>query len=188
MWEQIRQWDRDLFVFLNNLSPQWMDAFWVLVTNAKFWIPLFLLIFYLFFRVFDFKTALWAHVFFFTTTGINIALMLLTKHIVARLRPNHIPELADLIRTLQTPESFSFYSGHASNSFVIAVFTILVLRKKLPWTYSFLIFPLLFTLSRLFVGVHYPSDLLVGALVGTAIAIVAYKFFKRKILKETAFT
>lgn len=188
MWESIRQWDRDLFVFLNNLSPEWMDTFWVLVTDTKFWIPLFLLIFYLFFRVFDFKTALWAHLFFFTATGVNILLMLLTKHWVARLRPNNIPELAELIRTLQAPESFSFYSGHASNSFVITVFTILVLRKQFPWTYAFLIFPLLFTSSRLFVGVHYPSDLAVGAFMGTLIGIVSYKIFKRIVLYKKSTT
>ena len=188
MWESIRQWDRDLFVFLNNLSPEWMDTFWVLVTDTKFWIPLFLLIFYLFFRFFDFKTALWAYLFFFTATGVNILLMLLTKHWVARLRPNNIPELAELIRTLQAPESFSFYSGHASNSFVITVFTILVLRKQFPWTYAFLIFPLLFTSSRLFVGVHYPSDLAVGAFIGTLIGIVSYKIFKRIVLYKKSTT
>jgi undecaprenyl-diphosphatase len=184
MWESIREWDRDLFVFLNNLSPEWMDSFWILVTDIKFWTPLFLLIFYLFFRTFDFRTALWIHFFFLTATGVNIALMLLTKHWVARLRPNNVPELAELIRTLQAPVSFSFYSGHASNSFVIAVFTILVLRKQLPWTYVFLIFPLLFTLSRLFVGVHYPSDLAFGAIMGTIIAVVSYKVFKKVALRE----
>ncbi|HZH68857.1 MAG TPA: phosphatase PAP2 family protein [Flavobacteriaceae bacterium] len=127
-----------------------------------------------------------AHIFLFTATGVNIALMLLTKHGVARLRPNNIPELAELIRTLQEPVSFSFYSGHASNSFVITVFTILVLRKQFPWIYVFLIFPLLFTTSRLFVGVHYPSDLLVGAFMGTLIAIVSYRLFKRVMLKSEA--
>lgn len=185
MWESIRKWDRDLFVFLNNLSPEWMDAFWILVTDIKTWIPLFLLIFYLFIKAYGFKKGLLVHLLFFTVTIVNVGLMLLTKQLVARLRPNNLPELAELIKTLQSPASFSFYSGHASNSFVMTVFVVLVLRKKYPWgVYLFFAFPILFTLSRLFIGVHFPSDLLVGAVIGSLLAFLFYRVFTKPILNK----
>jgi undecaprenyl-diphosphatase len=107
----------------------------------------------------------------------------LTKEFVGRLRPNNAGELADLIRILQKPNSFSFFSGHASTSFAITTFVILSLRKYTRWIYLSLLWPSLFVLSRIYVGVHYPSDIIVGAGFGVLMALIFYTLSNWLLLK-----
>lgn len=177
MLERIYKWDRELFVYLNSLGIESYDSFWIFVTNIKNWIPLYLLFFILFFAAFYWKKALFSSLFliasFFTTLGFTN----LVKNAVVRLRPNNEPELLDLIRILQTPGNYSFFSGHASSSFVVATFVVLCLRKVYKWIYVIYIWPLLFILSRIYVGVHYPLDLIVGAIVGILFALLFYNLY-----------
>ncbi|MBT8299026.1 MAG: phosphatase PAP2 family protein, partial [Maribacter sp.] len=105
----------------------------------------------------------------------------LTKGFFERLRPNNNAEISSLIRVLKNPESFSFFSGHAASSFSITTLMVLFLRKKAKWCWFFYIWPLLFALSRIYVGVHYPIDILVGAIVGLLSAIAFYYLYKRLI-------
>tara|TARA_R110000850_G_scaffold16697_3_gene51786 strand:- start:16009 stop:16578 length:570 start_codon:yes stop_codon:yes gene_type:complete len=175
MLETLKRWDAELFIYLNNLGIESWDGFWLLVTNTLFWIPLFLLMFFLIFKVYGIKKGVVVLLYFLGVVAISLALMITTKYFVARIRPSSVPELTQLIRALQRPDSFSFYSGHASSSFVIATFAVLALRRAYKWVYLFFLFPLLFTLSRIFVGVHYPSDLLIGAMIGTFLAYIFYK-------------
>lgn len=176
MLEIIKRWDSQLFIYLNSLGIESWDGFWLTVTNTTFWIPLFLLMFFLIFRAYGLKKGTLVMLYFFGVVLISLILMVTTKYFVARIRPSSVPELAEIIRALQTPLSYSFYSGHASSSFVITTFAVLALRNNYKWVYLFFIFPILFTLSRIFVGVHYPSDLLIGAMIGT---LLAYLFYKR---------
>ena len=99
--------------------------------------------------------------------------MRLTKVLVGRLRPNNQPELEGLVRTLQNPQDFSFFSGHAATSFALTFFVCLQLRHRYPGLILLFIWPVLFTLSRIFVGVHYPLDLVVGSGVGLLSAYLA---------------
>jgi len=90
----------------------------------------------------------------------------------------------DVIRVLKDPTGYSFFSGHASSSFSIVVYVVLCVRNFSPWVYLAFIWPLLFSLSRIYVGVHYPSDLLVGALVGSLIAFLIFgraSYFAKKV-------
>jgi undecaprenyl-diphosphatase len=99
----------------------------------------------------------------------------LVKTMFLRLRPNNQPELQDLIRILQSPTNYSFFSGHASSSFVVATFVVLCIKEKYKWIYAIYIWPILFVMSRIYVGVHYPSDLIVGAMVGILFAHIFYR-------------
>ncbi len=175
MLETLKNWDAQLFIYLNSLGIESWDGFWLLVTNTASWIPLFLVMLFLIYKVYGTKKGALVLLYFLGAVLISLALMITTKYFVARIRPSSVPELTQLIRALQRPDSYSFYSGHASSSFVIATFAVLALRRAYKWVYLFLIFPALFTLSRIFVGVHYPSDLLIGALIGTLLAYIFYK-------------
>ena len=99
------------------------------------------------------------------------------------MRPNNVEALGELIRILQKPTNYSFFSGHASSSFSVTTFVVLALRKYTKWIYLAYIWPLIFVMSRIYVGVHYPSDIFVGALVGTAFAFFFY-FLCRKVLEH----
>ena len=101
----------------------------------------------------------------------------LTKNVVARLRPNNDEEINTLIRILRSPSGFSFFSGHASSSFSVITFVVLFLRRHFKWIYLFYIWPILFAMSRIYVGVHFPIDLMVGASVGIFSAWMFYKLY-----------
>lgn len=179
MWEQLAEWDRKLFVYLNNLGIEDYDGFWLFITQINHWIPLYLLFFGLFIFTFPWKKAILAILFTLINLAFVVTLTQLVKNQVARLRPNNEPLLEDLIRVLQKPNNFSFFSGHAASSFAVTTFVVLVLRKKYKWAYVFYIWPILFALSRIFVGVHYPLDLFIGAIVGLLCACLFYYFYKK---------
>ena len=181
--EQLQQWDRELFVYLNSLGIEDYDAFWIFVTQIRHWIPLFIAFLVLYFIAFHWKKAIVGVVgvvlAFLTTLGLTN----ITKALVARLRPNNVDDLSEFIRILQTPDNYSFFSGHAASSMVVTTFVVLTLRQKYKWIYIMFIWPILFIMSRVYVGVHYPGDLLVGALVGTLVGFLFYKAYKRVCLE-----
>lgn len=182
MLDKILQWDREAFVYLNSLGIEQYDFFWSTVTKYPPWIPLFVLFFTLFFVKFSKREAyfmiltLLVMVFFVTT------LTDLTKHVVARIRPNNNEELNTLIRILRSPTGFSFFSGHASASFSVTTLVVLLLRHRFKWAYFFYIWPVLFAMSRIYLGVHFPLDIIVGALVGICSAWLFYTLYHLLIL------
>ena len=103
----------------------------------------------------------------------------LIKNSVERLRPNNDPEIKHLLRTLIRPQSFSFMSGHATTSTFFSVFVVLLLREKYKNIIYILFFPLIFAYSRLYLGVHFPIDILVGILIGIVFANIYYFLFKK---------
>ncbi|NJB36013.1 MULTISPECIES: phosphatase PAP2 family protein [Flavobacteriaceae] len=175
MLEKLLEWDRDVFVYLNGLGVDRYDGFWSAITDIKTWTPLFIFFFILMFLKYDKKEA-----FLKTITVLLLVLFIttvtdLTKETVARLRPNNDEAINTIIRILRKPSDYSFFSGHASSSFSITTLVFLFLRKFYNWTILFYIWPILFCFSRIFVGVHFPIDILVGALVGTFSAWLFYR-------------
>ncbi|MCL6218449.1 MAG: phosphatase PAP2 family protein [Zunongwangia sp.] len=177
MFEQLKQWDRELFVYLNGLGIEDYDNFWIWFTQIRHWIPLYILFFVLFFMAFHKKKAIYSSVFLLVSWAVTFGLTFWTKNVVDRLRPNNNPEINEIIRILQEPTNFSFFSGHTSSAFVLVTFVVLVLRKTYKWIWLLYIWAFMLSLSRIFVGVHYPSDLFVGGLVGVLMAWIFYKIY-----------
>lgn len=188
MLDKILQWDRDTFIYLNNLGIEEYDLFWSTVTNIYTWVPLFLFFFLLIFWKNPRKEAIYQ-----TLTVIFLIFFILvatdlTKEFFERLRPNNNSEINSIIRVLKNPSSFSFFSGHAASSFSITTLIVLFLRKKVKWCYVFYFWPLLFALSRIYVGVHYPVDIIVGAFVGVSSAFASYNLYSRVIVPYLGLT
>jgi len=176
MLEKIAKLDTNILVYLNNLGNESWDPFWLLYTEKTTHLPLMLvLVFFLF------KT-LGAKRFFLSLFIISLMIVCtdqltnLAKYGFERARPCRVPELENLIRYIAKRCSrFGFFSGHSSNSMAIAVFTGLILKNKYKYSFPALIlWALSMGYSRIYVGVHYPGDLLVGFTIG---ALVAYSFF-----------
>lgn len=179
MIDKLLQWDQELFIYLNGLGSEPYDAFWSISTEIHTWIPLFLFFIVLSFRYYPKKEA-----FKIIVTVVSLALFIIlitswTKLAVARPRPNNNLEISSFIRILKSPIDFSFFSGHASSSFAITYLVFCFLRNKFKWAYLFFIWPLLFCASRIYVGVHYPLDILVGAVVGLLSARLFYGVYLR---------
>lgn len=184
MLQTLENWDVKLLIFLNALGTESTDSFWLFVTKIENWIWLYILFLFLFIKFYNRKQAVLLVLFTLLTFGISFAVKFFVKATVKRIRPNNEIDLSELIRVLQFPTDYSFFSGHASVSFAVATFMVLSLRKHSKWTYLFFIWPLLFSYSRIYVGVHYPSDILIGALVGLSLAFILYKVFFSSFLKE----
>ena len=182
MLDRILQWDRDAFVYLNSLGIEQYDFFWSTVTKFPPWIPLFVLFIALYFIKFKKREALCMILTLLILVFFVETLTDLTKNVVARLRPNNDEELNTLIRILRSPSGFSFFSGHASSSFSVTTFVVLCLRHHFKWVYLFYIWPVLFAMSRVYVGVHFPVDLITGALVGMVSAWMFYRLYLLLIL------
>ncbi len=182
MLDELLQWDRDTFIYLNSLGIEDYDMFWSTVTKIPTWTPLFILFGFLFFRKYSKREALLMILTVLVMVFFVVTLTDLTKEVVARLRPNNDEEMNTLIRILRSPTGYSFFSGHASSSFSITTLVYLFLRKHFKWTIVFYIWPLLFAMSRIYVGVHFPIDLIVGALVGMFSAWLFYKLYLLLIL------
>ncbi|MCM4164176.1 MULTISPECIES: phosphatase PAP2 family protein [unclassified Arenibacter] len=179
MLDQLLQWDRDTFIYLNSLGIENHDVFWSYVTNFSTWIPLFILFIVLIFKAYPKKEAFWVLGTVLITLIVVGMTTYLVKEWVARLRPNNTEEINTLIRILKSPDGYSFFSGHSSSSFSITTSVFLFLKNKWKWSWLFYIWPLLFALSRIYVGVHYPLDLIVGALAGIFFAIFFHRLYHK---------
>lgn len=177
MMEQLLEYDKSLFVFLNNLgSPTW-DSLWLVITYKFTFIPLYAFLLYLLYKKFGLKS--------FLIFVVVIALMItftdqitnVFKRTFERPRPCGEDSLIGQIRFIAVRcGKYGFFSGHAANSMAAAVFSGLLLRPH----YKNLIFMLLFwsavvAYSRIYVGVHYPLDLICGLTFGAFSGFLFYK-------------
>ena len=180
MFEYIIQKDKELLVFLNNLGSESWDSFWLLVTNQLNWIPLFLLIFFLVIKTFGWKRGGLMIFSMILLVAFSDQFTNLIKNNVQRLRPNNDPELMDSLRLFINPQSYSFMSGHATTSTFFTVYVILLLKGEIKkYIYLLLFFPVLFSYSRLYLGVHFPIDIFVGITIGTLFANLYFNLYKK---------
>ena len=179
MLEKELQFERDIFFFLNGSNSTLLDNFFYIFTNQWIW-----LIFYIcFLWVFVFKKD-WKEI--VCIIGAVIILVLLTdkisseifKPVFHRFRPTHHPDFMNQVKTVFNYRGgdYGFISGHAANSFGFATFCALIFRNKL-FTFTIFVFALLNAYSRIYIGVHFISDIIAGALVGALIAVFVYLFY-----------
>lgn len=175
MWEQIIQWDKDLLVFLNGLGNETWDFFWLYITKQLNWWPLFLVILYLLYRKLPLKQLILLLLiltlfFVFTDQMTN-----LVKNTVQRYRPVNDPELTGVIRNIKGSASWSYFSGHASNSLGAIFIIFMVMKNYYKKAWLLFLFPLIFAYTRLYLGLHFPLDILSGYLFGL---LSGYLFFR----------
>jgi undecaprenyl-diphosphatase len=109
----------------------------------------------------------------------------LLKPLIGRVRPCHDASLTGLVHVVdkQCRGWFSFPSGHAANSFVIAEITFLITQKKIRWVLWLYLWAIIVAYSRIYVGVHYPLDILAGIGTGAFVGFGLVQIFKKSILK-----
>ena len=186
MFDILIQKDKQLLIYLNSLGSEQWDPFWLFITNQFNWAPLFLLIIFLIFKKFGWKKGGFIFLFVIVLIAFSDQFTNMIRGIFERLRPNNDTNINHLLRTLITPQSYSFTSGHATTSMTFSVFVYLLFKDSYKYIKYIFIFPVFFAYSRLYLGVHFPIDILTGATIGSILGFTAFKL--QQFLVKKLFT
>jgi len=178
--EELIQLDQKIFLYLNNLgSPTW-DGFWMFITGKWNAIPLYVFLVYLLYKKTGIKTTL--------ITAVVIAVMILftdqlanlfKKTLFLRPRPCYEEVVYGAMRLVKSTcgGKYGYFSAHAASSMALAVFLGKVFKPHFKYLGSLLLVWAVFVgYSRIYIGVHYPGDVLTGMFFGVLIALLLYKF------------
>jgi undecaprenyl-diphosphatase len=171
MRETLNQLDTDLFIWLNGHYESWLDPVMVFITGRNTWFPAYaLLIGWLVFRYRKQAIGLLLTLIGAVALSDQTASALL-KPLTLRLRPCHVPALQKLIHpVLDCGGQYGFASSHAANTFALATGLWLLLGKEYPWMRWLFLWAAIVSYSRIYVGAHYPLDVLAGAGIGVLAA------------------
>lgn len=159
-----------------------------LISSKLIWVPLYAFILVMLGIKYKRSLLLIIPIIILTVTASDQLSVHAFKEVFQRLRPCHEPELSGLVHTVNNKCGglYGFVSSHASNSFAVAVLSLGLLRKK--WFTAVILFwAALVSYSRVYLGVHYPGDIIGGALLGTLIAyafLLLYGFLEDRVIKK----
>ena len=180
MIEEILKYDTELFLFLNNLGNATWDGLWLFITEKTSSIPLYAILLYLVYRKLGWKGTLIVVLCAAAMIAVTDQVSYQFKHGIQRPRPCRLEELKEFMRFIaERCGRYGYFSGHASSSMATAVFLGLILKK----TYRYIPFLLLFWAvvigySRVYLGVHYPLDIVTGMFFGGIVGGLFYRLQK----------
>ena len=177
--DDLLELDKRLLLWFNGFHTQALDPLMMLMTKTIFWLPLYLILVFLVFK--RFKMEGW-----FFLAAVALAILLadqftsgFMKPFFARLRPSQEPSLEGLLHLVDGYKGgrYGFASGHAANTFATAFLIWRLFKDMYRWVGLIFLWALLMAYTRIYLGVHYPGDILVGAMVGLGCGWLAFKFF-----------
>lgn len=193
MIEYLELIDRQLVLAINSLHNPFMDEVMWLISAKLTWIPLYLLLFWLAYKQLGLKLSLLFLVFVVISVALSDLLSVhAIKDVVKRYRPSHNLFLTNKLHFYQiTPKDYykggqyGFVSSHAANFFVVYTAFMLVFKNRYSkMVHTLLVISIIVCISRIYLGVHYLSDIIGGATLGIIITYFVYRFFWLKIIQQ----
>lgn len=178
MIERLLHIDRQVLLFLNSHNSPFWDKVMFAISGKVIWAPLYIAI--LIYLVYKYKKKFWI-ILLFIIAAVAMAdqfSVQLFKNVFHRLRPCHEPSLEGIVRLVngECGGLYGFVSSHASNSFNVALLSLMFIRKRW-YTISILLWASAICYSRVYLGVHYPADVICGAMLGSLIGWGVYKLY-----------
>lgn len=184
MLEQLKAWDTQLLLFFNQFHSPAFDSIMLMITRTEFWTPMFLFLVYLIFQ--DHKKRGWI-----VLLGVAVTILMtdqitsgFMKPFFQRLRPSHEPSLQGIIHlsadangNLYFGGLYGFASGHAATTTGVACFIFLLFRRTYKWIGWIFLWAGIMSYTRIYLGVHYPGDILVGGIIGIVFAWIGFRFY-----------
>lgn len=192
MIESLEIVDRQIVLFINGFHNSWSDQFMWIVSQRVTWIPFYMMLIFLLYQKHTVKTASLVIIIIVAMIALTDFLSVqLFKEVFLRYRPSHNVLIKNQLHLHEFDDGTFYYGGlygfissHAAN--FSAIVTFYILKMKWKWYFNALLClaPILVGYSRIYLGVHYLSDILVGFLYGFVTALVFYQFIYVKIEKK----
>ena len=190
MIEEILKLDSKLFLYLNNLGTSKFDIFWISLSKIEANILMYFFLILLFFYIQKIRPKLIYIFYHFFVIALMIAITdqgaNFFKDSFQRLRPCYNESIIDSLRLVKENcgGKYGFFSAHASNSFSLAIFFGLLFINRIRYIIMItMVFATLISYSRIYLGVHYPIDIIFGGFFGIFVGFVMYSFVYLKFLK-----
>ncbi len=176
--DQLITLDKQWLLLINSMYSQFGDAFFYMFTQTITWVPLYVVIAWAFLRHQGAKGIVSILFIALVITLCDQIASSIFKDLFERFRPSHDPVLKNLVHIVADKRGglYGFFSSHAANSFGLAFFTILIFRNYV-YTISILIWAILNSYSRIYLGLHFPGDILAGLLCGLIVALLMYQVY-----------
>lgn len=191
MIEFLKNIDNHLFLILNGFHNAFFDKVMWYISSTTFWIPAYLIL--LAYFIFKYRKRS-----LYIVIAIAIIILIsdqvasgIIKPLAERLRPSHEPTLKGLVHIVNGYKGgmFGFVSSHAANTFGLAIFLVLLFKNRY-FSVVILLWASIVSYSRIYLGVHYPGDVIGGAIIGLLAAWMVFKllnwFLIRKLQQHTA--
>jgi len=171
MLEQLKQWDTDIFLLINKEgSNAFFDVVMPWLREKWVWVPLYFLLLVYYYRTYKLKNTLFILLFTGATVfAADTILAETAKNTVKRNRPCHEEALkGKMVERVSCGGQYGYFSAHAANHFALAVFFMLLIKKRSRWvTFALLFWAAIVSYAQVYVGKHYPLDVLTGAVAGS---------------------
>ena len=181
-WESLIELDRQLLLAVNGSESLYLDTLVHTLTTALTWVPLYVSLFYLVLRNNDSVVKILLIV---GSAALCVILAgtiddTIVKPLVGRWRPAHDPQIGAVVDIVNDYRGgrFGFFSAHACNTFSIALFFSLLVRSRLL-AFFLVTWSFINCWTRLYLGVHFPGDILVGLVWGAIVGSCVYYLYKR---------
>lgn len=168
--------DKEFFLFLNALHSPFMDNVMWIISHKFTWIPLYLVIIFFFYYKKNWKLGLVTTVFLILLVIVADKISVVGfKDVFCRLRPSREPSIKTMVHVINGYRGgmYGFVSSHAANSFAIATFTLLYFKRPII-SIAMLTWAFVVSYSRIYLGVHYPGDILGGMVLGVACGMLFF--------------